>query len=170
MRIRAFRCSDAKDLAEIFFAAVHGIARRHYSEEQVRAWAPAPPPADRFLERAQDGRLLLVAVSDQDEPLAYGDLEPDGHIDHLFCRPDAAGTGVTSALYDEIEAAALARGMRRLYVEASEPARRFFVKKGFDVVERRDFELSGVPLHNFAMEKFFNDKRECPATPDEITK
>ena len=96
---------------------------------------------------------MLVAVNDADEPVAYGDVEADGHIDHLFCRPDAAGTGVTSVLYGHMEAAAVRRGLKRLYVEASEPARRFFLKNGFTVLGRRDFELSGVPIHNFAMEK-----------------
>ena len=156
MRIRPFRSSDANDLAGIFFAAIREIARHHYSKEQVSAWAPDLPTAERFVARGTDGRLLLVAVDDADQPLAYGDLEADGHIDHLFCRPDAAGTGVTSVLYDHIEAAAADRGLQRLYVEASEPARRFFLKKGFEVIERRDFELAGVPIHNFAMEKCFD--------------
>lgn len=103
--------------------------------------------------RAADGRLLLVAVDEDDAPLAYGDLEADGHIDHLYCLPDAAGTGVAAALYGEIEAAARARGIARLYTEASEPARRFFLKRGFAVVERNDFEIAGVAIHNFRMEK-----------------
>ena len=153
MQIRPFQASDAGALARIFFTAIHEIAQQHYSAKQVNAWAPATPNAERFVQRGTDGRLLLVAVDDSDEPLAYGDLEPDGHIDHLFCRPDAAGTGVTSVLYDHIEAAAAERGLTRLYVEASEPARRFFLKKGFAVVERRDFEIEGIPIHNFAMEK-----------------
>jgi putative acetyltransferase len=154
IRIRPFRSSDAGSLARIFFAAIHEIALGHYSEEQVNAWAPSLPDSEQFVERSKDGRLLLLAVGDADEPLAYGDLEADGHIDHLFCRPDAAGTGVTSVLYDHIEAAAADRGLTRLYVKASEPARRFFLKKGFHVVGRRDFNLSGIPIHNFAMEKF----------------
>ena len=153
MPVRPFRSSDAGSLAKIFFAAIHEIARHHYSEAQVNAWAPVVPVPQRLVERGNDGRVLLVAVDDSDEPIAYGDLEPDGHIDHLYCRPDAAGTGVTSVLYDHIEAAAADRGLTHLYVEASEPARRFFLKKGFAVVERRNFELAGVPIHNFAMEK-----------------
>ncbi len=153
MQIRPFRSSDADDLTRIFFAAIHEIAQHYYSEEQVNAWAPVIPTAERFVQRGTDGRLLLVAVNDSDELLAYGDLEPDGHIDHLFCRPDAAGTGITSVLYHHIEVAAADRGLTRLFVEASEPARRFFLKKGFEVVERRDFELSGIPIHNFAMQK-----------------
>lgn len=96
---------------------------------------------------------MLVAVDADAAPLAYGDLEGDGHIDHLYCRPDAAGTGVAAALYAALEASARARGMARLCTEASEPARRFFAKQGFDLVARNDFELGGVAMHNFRMEK-----------------
>lgn len=96
---------------------------------------------------------MLVAAGADGTPLAYGDLEPDGHIDHLYCRPDAAGTGVTAALYQALEAAARARGIARLHTEASEPARRFFLKQGFTVVSRNDFEVAGVAIHNWRMEK-----------------
>jgi putative acetyltransferase len=153
MRVRPFRPDDAPFLARIFHSAVHRIGRHHYSAEQIAAWAPALPPQETFLRRGRDGRLLLVAVDDLDRPLAYGDLEADGHIDHLYCRPDMAGTGVASFLYDRIEAAAAERGLGRLFVEASEPARRFFLKKGFVLLRRRDFELGNVPIHNFEMEK-----------------
>jgi putative acetyltransferase len=153
MRIRSFRPGDAAELARIFYDAVHRVAGCHYSVEQVRAWAPEVPDPERFLERGADGRLLLVAADEGDRPLAYGDLEADGHIDHLYCRPDVAGTGIASALYDRLEAAAGGRGIGRLFVEASEPARRFFLRKDFVVLRRRKFKLGGVAIHNFAMEK-----------------
>jgi putative acetyltransferase len=153
MKIRPFRPDDAPALAALFHAAVHGIARAHYSQAQVNAWAPEVPDPARFRARGADGRLLLVAVDAGDAPLAYGDVEADGHIDHLFCRPDAAGTGVTASLYAALEAAARGRGIGRLYTEASEPARRFFLKQGFVVVARNDFDLGGVAIHNMRMEK-----------------
>jgi putative acetyltransferase len=153
MQVRLYRDEDARALAALFHAAVHEIAALHYSPAQLRAWSPEPPDPERVRARAADGRLVLVAADEEDKPLAYGDLEGDGHIDHLFCRPDAAGTGVAAALYAALEAAARARGIARLYTEASEPARRFFARHGFALVARSDFELGGVPIHNFRMEK-----------------
>jgi putative acetyltransferase len=153
MHIRSFRSADAPALARIFHAAVHQIGGLHYSPEQLDAWAPAVPDPERFLERAADGRILLVAADDCDRPLAYGDLEADGHIDHLYCRPDVAGTGVASTLYDRLEAAARDRGIGRLHVEASEPARRFFLRKNFILLHPREVTLNSVAIHNFAMEK-----------------
>lgn len=153
MHIRPFRPDDAPALARIFHDAVHEIGIGHYSLAQLGAWAPSVPDTERLAEQAADGRIVLVAADDEDRPLAYGDLEGHGHIDHLYCRPDVAGSGVASALYDRLEAAARDRGIGRLFVEASEPARRFFLRKGFALLGRRDFILSGVAIHNFAMEK-----------------
>ncbi|HEX8667428.1 MAG TPA: GNAT family N-acetyltransferase [Allosphingosinicella sp.] len=153
MQIRRFRSEDAPALARLYHEAVHRVGAVHYTPEQVRAWSPAVPDEAGFRARGGDGRLLLVAVDGEGEPLAYGDVEADGHIGHLYCRPDVAGSGITAALYDRLEAEARRQGIERLYVEASEPARRFFTRRGFSVLHRRDFQLRGVAIHNYAMEK-----------------
>jgi putative acetyltransferase len=153
MRVRRFDQRDATALAHIFFCAIHEIASSHYSAEQIRAWAPNVPDPQRFIARGADGRVLLVAVDEDDQPLAYGDIEPNGHIDHLFCRPDLAGTGVTAKLYEALEEAAKKLGIRELFVEASIPAQRFFTKRGFTTKARNDFDLERVPMHNFRMVK-----------------
>lgn len=157
MRIRPFQTADAPALAHIYHEAVHGVGALHYSRAQVEAWSPEAPDPEGFVRRAADGRIFLVAADEGDEPVAYGELEPDGHVDHLYCRPDVAGTGVASALYDRLEAAARDRGIGRLHVEASEPARRFFLRKGFTLLHRRDFTLRGIAIHNFAMAKGLGD-------------
>jgi putative acetyltransferase len=103
--------------------------------------------------RATDGRITLVAVNSSDQVIAYGDLEKDGHIDHLYCVPNVAGAGVASKLLDELLARAASVGISRLYTEASEIARGLFERNGFALVCRRDFDLHGVSIHNYAMER-----------------
>jgi putative acetyltransferase len=153
VRIRLFKPADAEALHSIFVSAILETGRRHYNDEQVRAWAANAADPAEYVERAQDGRVVFVATDDQDIPLAYIDLEGDGHIDHLFCRPDRVGKGIASALYEELERAAIARGIQKLYVEASEGSRPLFLRKGFTLNERRDFCVDGVPTHNYAMTK-----------------
>jgi putative acetyltransferase len=153
MEIRPFRDSDAEALAAIFFASVREIGGRHYSAEQVAAWAPAVPDAEVFIRRAGDGRTFLVAVGGDGRPLAYGDLEADGHIDHLYCSPGAAGSGVAARLYRELEEIARSAGIAILFVEASEPAKSFFRKQGFEPVGRNEIRLDGVDIHNYRMRK-----------------
>ena len=151
MRVRPFHDSDAPVLAQIFFTAVREIAGAHYTDEQILAWAPEPPSPEGFSEKASDGRTLLVAVDENEVPIAYGDLEPNGHIDHFYCLPAHSRKGVTAAVYAELEIAARAAGLDILYVEASEPARRFFEKHGFVVDARNNFKIAGVTIHNWRM-------------------
>jgi putative acetyltransferase len=73
----------------------------------------------------------------------------------LYDQPDADDlTDVfASRLYDATEAAAHEQEIGRLFVEASEPARRLFERKGFEVLERQDLIRHSVAIHNYRMEK-----------------
>ncbi|HEY0106419.1 MAG TPA: GNAT family N-acetyltransferase [Rhizomicrobium sp.] len=153
MQIRPYRPGDAPQIGTVFRRAILEVGVKDYTAEQVAAWAGAADAAERLHARLSDRRLALVAVDDRDGVLAFGDLEADGHIDFLYAAPEAVGKGVASALYDALEAAARERKVARLYTEASEAARRLFLKKGFKVLRRREFAVRGVPIHNYAMEK-----------------
>ena len=72
-------------------------------------------------------------------------------IDRVFCAPEAAGQGIASRLYDAVEAAARQQGIRSLFSEASELARRLFERKGFAVVERQDLVVRSAAIHNYRM-------------------
>jgi len=150
--LRPYRPDDAAHLCDIFVEAVRGIGPSDYTPEQVEAWA-AGASAERFGALAGDGRKVWVALDPTDLPCAFIDLEADGHVDFLYCRPAHAGTGAATALYSTLEAHAREFGLARLHTEASEAARRFFLKRGFAVTQRRDFPVNGVMIHNYAMEK-----------------
>lgn len=152
-RIRAYQDGDAPDMAGLFYASVRQLGARRYTADQVAAWAPRPPDPAALHARATDGRMTLVAIDPAGAVVAWGDLEPDGHLDNLYCRPDAAGTGVASVLLNELLSRASARGITRVHTSASELARGLFERAGFIVLERRDFELRGVPIHHYVMER-----------------
>ncbi|UWR79024.1 GNAT family N-acetyltransferase [Phaeobacter inhibens] len=156
MNIRPFRPEDAAALAQIFHAAVHGVSARDYSPEQCAAWSPQPAPAEAWQGRADDGRSVFVAVDDTDQPQGFIELERDGHIDCFYCHPKVAGTGVGLALYQQLEIRARDLGLSSLFVEASEAAKRFFVRQGFTDEGRREIERRGVTLHNYRMTKILN--------------
>ena len=150
--IRDFIAADAPAMARLYFESARRLGARHYTPAQVAAWAPAPMDTAAVLARAGDGRQTLVAVCDG-AVAGYADLEPDGHVDHLYVHPDAAGRGVGAGLIEGLVARARAAGMVRLYVEASENARPLFERLGFRVLHRRDFQVRGVAIHNYAMER-----------------
>jgi putative acetyltransferase len=70
------------------------------------------------------------------------------------------GSGVASALYDRLEQEAKERGLGRLFVEASETARKLFLRKGFTELKRSDFVLRGVRIHNYLMEKLLRPQAQ----------
>lgn len=153
MRIRPFEPRDAADWGRIFHAAVHGIGVRDYTPAQCAAWSPEHAPAEVIEKRARDGRITWVAADRADVAQGFIELEPDGHIDCFYIAPEHAGTGVGAALYVALEEEACRLGLARLYVDASEAARRFFLRKGFTDQGRRDFLRRGVAMHNYAMGK-----------------
>jgi putative acetyltransferase len=150
MQVRRFRLSDAEALAWVFHTSVREGGRRHYSPEQVVAWSPAPPDAEAYSRRAED-HALFVAVNDEDQPIGYADLGSNGYIDHLYCQP--IGTGIGSALYAAVEAAAVSAGIAVLSVDASKGARPMFERRGFHVEERRELKINSVAIHNYRMSK-----------------
>ena len=152
MHIRDFASDDSKELASLFRRAVREIGARDYNAAQIDAWADGIS-AENLDARLSDGRLALVAVGEDGKLLAFGDLEASGHLDFLYALPEAAGKGIAARLYETLETRARAKAITRLYTEASEPARRFFLKTGFVVLRRRDFMIGTTPIHYYAMEK-----------------
>lgn len=151
--IRRYEARDAAAVRSIFIDAVTGIAPSGYSTAQVESWAAEAGSVADTHARCSDGRLVLIAADPADNPVAFTDLEDDGHIDMLFCTPGWAGRGVASALYRELETLARRQNMKHLHVEASEIARPFFARHGFILTRRNDFEIGGVAIHHYTMEK-----------------
>lgn len=151
--IRPFRDSDAPALAEMFKLAIKSTAPDYYSTEQTTIWASRMPDAALLIARCRDGRHAYVACDDNDQPLAFADLEPDGHLDFMYCHPDHTGKGHASALCDQLELTAKFLNLSEIYVEASESALTLFRHKGYTTTKRRVFDMGGVEIHNYAMRK-----------------
>lgn len=151
LSLRPYQSSDAEALSALYEASVRALGARCYSAAQIDAWASLTPTPESLDARMQDGRTRLVALTD--DIAGFIDVEPDGHIDLLYVAPAAAGLGVARTLLETAEALAPLSGAGRLYAEASETARPVFERLGFSVVVRRDFEVAGVAIHNWAVEK-----------------
>lgn len=153
MRFRNYAPKDADDLARVMFLAVRDIAVRYYSPEQCAAWCPGIAQGDAFVARLSDGRAVFVAADDTDVAQGFIELCPNGYIDRFYCAPEVAGRGVGQKLYQMLELQAQDWGLGHLQVEASEAARGFFLREGFQVVKRQEISRREVSLHNYRMEK-----------------
>lgn len=155
---RLYREGDACAIAALTLAAIQQTALRAYSPRQVGAWS-VRYSVQRLLAGAAKGDWIRLAVDGDDTALAYCVMEPDGHLDMLYCHPEHTGRGLAARLLAEAELAARARHLTRVFTEASELARPVFARAGYSLLHRRDFTIAAedgeVPIHNYAMEKRF---------------
>lgn len=151
MTIRPFTNPDAEALAYVYRDAVRGIGTRVYTKEQVDAWAMYPEDIEAFRVRLSSG-LTLVAEEDG-RPVAFGQLDPDDHLAFLYCAMAHSRRGLGSAVYHQLEAHALRKGVREIHTEASRISRPFFEKHGYVVSEVEHVVRRGIEFERFRIRK-----------------
>ena len=151
IELREFRPGDAPALRDVFVSAIHGVAIRDYTPQQVDAWAPREHDVADWAEHMHD---LAPFVAERDGRIVgYADVQPDGYIDHFFVSAAAGGQGVGGALMRRLLARAHERGLAELTSHVSLTAQPFFAHFGFEIVQQRVVQVRGVELRNAAMRK-----------------
>jgi putative acetyltransferase len=148
--LRPFLPADLPRLAAIFRAGIEELTGEDYNEAQQAAWA-ALADEDAFAERLASD-LTLVALLNG-ELAGFASLRGEDHIGMLYVDPPAVGQGVATTLCDALEKLAGARGATKLGVDASDTARGFFEKRGYQPLHRKTVHCFGEWLGNTSMEK-----------------
>jgi putative acetyltransferase len=151
MQIRAFRVGDEAALHKVFLSAIHHIACKDYTPDQIEAWTPAS--LDQSIWVARMRGIAPFVVQYEGSIVAYADFQPDGYIDHFFVSATVARIGVGTMLMNHIHTAARARGITTLTSDVSLTAQSFFANFGFAVVEQRVPMIRGVIVPNAFMRK-----------------
>lgn len=151
MRIRRFLSGEEQALRSVFHSAVHTLATRDYSADQLEAWAPKQYDEVQWVERM---RAIQPYVAEIDgSVVGYADLQPDGYIDHFYVNGLHAGRGVGTALMQHILLTASEHSIIELWSNVSLTAEPFFSKWDFFVETRRTVLVRGVSLANARMRK-----------------
>jgi putative acetyltransferase len=123
--------------------AIHGIASRDYTPEQIEAWAPKDLDVERWAERVR--RINPFVVEDNDEIVGYADVQPSGYIDQFFVSGDHPRRGIGRLLMDRIHEEAQKLCLIELTSDVSRTAEQFFIHYGFvwsnDAPVRRDVTI-----------------------------
>lgn len=151
MRVRAFRTADAPALQAVFYSAIHTVAAKDYTLEQLDAWAPHRPDWEAWTERME--RLQPFVVEDGGRLVGYADLQASGYIDHFYVSGTYARRGVGRLLMETIHARAAELQLGRLFSHVSLTAQPFFQSFGFRIVEAKAAVIGDVSLPNARMEK-----------------
>jgi putative acetyltransferase len=151
MLIRPFRVGDEPDLHRVFLSAVHGIAIKDYTLEQVNAWAPQSLDPALWADRMRG--IAPFVVERDGKPIAYADVQPNGYIDHFFVSALFARQGIGSMLMRHLHDEATAKGIQVLTSDVSRTAQLFFKQWRFSIVEQREPVIRGVVVPNALMKK-----------------
>lgn len=149
IHMRRWQPGEERALFDVFHTAVHLVASRDYTPEQIDAWAPADLDPALWRER-MDSINPWVAVLDS-EIVGYADLQPNGYIDHFFVSGRHAGRGIGRMLMEHLLREAALQSMAELTADVSRTAQPFFERFGFVVVEQRYPERRGVVIPNALM-------------------
>lgn len=151
MEIRRFRNGDESALFRVFFSAIHDVASRDYTREQIQAWAPADMDPALWTTRMREMRPFVVEV--EGAIAGYADLQPTGYIDHFFVSGTCQRKGIGVLLMNRIHEEARRLGISELTSDVSKTAEPFFLRHGFQVVKRGLPIIRGVTLANALMRK-----------------
>lgn len=144
--LRNAEITDAPQLADVFYRAVHAIAEQDYRTEEKQAWAPEPDEDNkrRWQQRIVDQKPFVALLGDQ--LAGFVSIDPNGLIDLLYVDPDLQNKGIGNALYRQVVNEALSFGLKELSVNASKAAQTFFAARGFNDVQNTQTSRNGVVL------------------------
>jgi putative acetyltransferase len=151
MRIRRFNPGEEPALFEIYHSAIHLIARRDYTEEQVNAWAPSNLDHGVWANHIRSINPFVAEIDGT--PVGYADVQENGYIDHFFVSGRHPRQGIGRSLMEALEAEARRLELSELTSDVSRTAQPFFQRFGFVVVEQRMPVIRGVELPNALMRK-----------------
>jgi putative acetyltransferase len=161
MKIRRFSPGDETALFDVYFSAIHDIAARDYTPEQIDAWAPAD--LDQELWRNHMLKIRPFVVELDNEIAGYADVQDNGYIDHFFVSGRHPRQGVGALLMDRIHQEAKALGLGEMTSHVSRTAQPFFAHYGFEIVEQRYPVQRGVTIPNALMRKVLLGNNQRPA-------
>ena len=148
MELRPYKPSDCREMAALFYDAVHTINARDYSQEQLDVWATGSVDLEQWNQSFLEHHTV-VAVQ-KGRIVGFGDMDRTGYLDRLYVHKDYQGEGIAKAICSELEAMS---EVHCFYTCASITARHFFSSIGYRVIKEQQVIRSGVPLTNYVMKK-----------------
>jgi putative acetyltransferase len=149
VHIRRYESGEEGSLFDIYFTAIHLVAIRDYSTEQIRAWAPRELDAALWKNKMRE--INPFVAERNGELVGYADLQSNGYIDHFFVSGRHPRVGIGTLLMNKILEEGASLDVSLLTSHVSRNAQPFFAKFGFVVVEQRNPVVRGVVVPNARM-------------------
>jgi putative acetyltransferase len=159
--------SDAAGIAEAHIDSIRSLGPQFYAAGVVDDWSDGLGPS-LYLDAMARGEVFYIATGEIDGKMAVlgfasdYPIEGSQHGASAYVRGAVARRGVGSALLRLAETHAIARGARRIRIEASLAGFEFYRAHGFVEIGRGDTQLrSGRPIACVFMEKQLRDTTDA---------
>lgn len=149
--IRRYSPGEEPALFDVYYSAIHLVASRDYTPEQIHAWAPKDLDTVLWEKRIRGINPFVADVNG--EVVGYADLQANGYIDHFFVSGNHPRVGIGSLLMKHLLREATSLGLSELTSDVGRTAQPFYEKFGFVVVEQRRPEVRGVVIPNALMRR-----------------
>ena len=113
------------------------VRRKVFIEEQH-------VPEDLEWDEFDEISYHVLAVDNQDTPIACGRLKPDGQIGRMAVMPDCRNKGIGTAILISILEHAKQSGFKELFLHAQTSAIYFYQRHDFKIVSE-EFMDAGIP-------------------------
>lgn len=150
LTIRLYQPSDIEAVYQVFYQAVHQVACKDYTPEQLAAWAKPQRNTVRWDEGLLK-QMVWVAVLDA-KVVGFTSLHPDsGYLDFLYVHYQHQGKGIAKALLNALLTEARHLSLSSISTDSSLTAKPFFLSQGFVLVEENVKTVDGVRFLNSHM-------------------
>lgn len=149
--LRRANNGDIHDICRIFRSAVRGLAREHYTPEQIDIWAARLSP-DSVRDGVTIGCVYIAEVDGVTAGFGRIDLH-SAEIAMLFVAPSYSRKGVGAALLKHMEQIAIDKGLDSLRLRASLNAFPFYKSMGYVEVEKVTHTIDNVDFNCINMRK-----------------
>lgn len=146
LHIRKYQSSDLPHIYALFYQTVHTINKRDYNQKQLDAWAPKTFDFDKWDNSLKNHYCLVAFIGD--ELVGFGDIY-NNYLDRLYVSSEHQGKGIATELCDKLEA----KAKGPITVHASITATPFFIKRGYQIINKQTVIKDGISMINYLMEK-----------------
>jgi putative acetyltransferase len=144
VNIRPADVADAIAIIDLHFAAVHQTAANFYAPEVLDGWSRQPDETryEQIRQAVIKGEELFVVAEDASGVIGFGSIVPTlKELRAVYVHPKAGRRGVGATILAHLEQLALDRGVSQLQLDASINAEAFYLRAGYEVVERGVYRL-----------------------------
>ena len=131
------RKSDARNIANLRYKAIHEIASSDYPEKILNAWGRSlskeelAKREENFNQRIKQENIIVVAEIDG-KLAGFGEVSlPENELTALYVNPDFKRQGVGTAIVKDLESRANQSGLKYLKLHSSLTAELFYKQNGF---------------------------------------